>query len=122
MNYQRRDFLRLSAAIGAGLALGPLTGGLTGCSPVSKAQSSINKEFGLQLYTLRDDLPKDPKGVLTQVASMGYKQLEGYEGPQGMFWGMSHTDFKKLMDDLGMKFVTSHCNINQDFERKAAQA
>lgn len=122
MNYQRRDFLRLSAAIGAGLALGPLTGGLTGCSPVSKAQSSINNEFGLQLYTLRDDLPKDPKGVLTQVASMGYKQLEGYEGPQGMFWGMSHTDFKKLMDDLGMKFVASHCNINQDFERKAAQA
>ena len=122
MNYQRRDFLRLSALLGAGVALSPVAGSLTGCSPVAKAQSNINKEFGLQLYTLRDDLPKDPKGVLSQVASMGYKQLEGYEGPKGMFWGMSNTEFKKLMDDLGMKFVTSHCNINENFEQKAAQA
>ena len=122
MNYPRRDFLRLSATLGAGLALGSVTGGLTGCSSVGKAQSSINKEFGLQLYTLRDDLPKDPKGVLTQVASMGYKTLEGYEGPKGLFWGMSNTEFKKFLDDLGMKFVASHCNINQDFERKAAEA
>jgi sugar phosphate isomerase/epimerase len=122
MNYQRRDFLRLSALLGAGVAVGPLAGGLTGCSSVAKAQSDINNEFGLQLYTLRDDLPKDPKGVLTQVAQFGYKLLEGYEGPQGMFWGMRNTEFKKLMDDLGMKFITSHCNINQDFERKAAEA
>lgn len=120
MNFQRRDFLKLSATIGAGLALGPLTGGLTGCSPLSKV--NINNNFGLQLYTLRDELPKDPKGVLSQIASFGYKELEGYEGPKGMFWGMSNTEFKKLMDDLGMRFVASHCNINEQFERKAAEA
>lgn len=120
--YQRRDFLKFSAAIGAGLALGPLTGGLSGCSPVAKAQNTINNKFGLQLYTLREDLPKDPKGILTQVASFGYKELEGYEGPQGMFWGMSNTEFKRFVEDLGMNFVASHCNINQDFERKAAEA
>jgi sugar phosphate isomerase/epimerase len=118
--YQRRDFIKLSAAIGAGLALGPMTNGLSGCSPLSKVK--VNENFGLQLYTLRDDLPKDPKGVLTQVASFGYKELEGYEGPKGMFWGMSNTEFKKFMDDLGMRFVASHCNINADFERKAAEA
>ena len=120
MMYQRRDFIKLSATIGAGLALGPLTGGLLGCSPTAKVK--INNNFGLQLYTLREDLPKDPKGVLTQIASFGYKKLEGYEGPKGMFWGMSNTEYKKLMDDLGMRFVASHCNINQDFERKAAEA
>lgn len=122
MNYQRRDFLKLSATIGAGLALGPVTGGLAGCSPVAKAQSDINKNFGLQLYSLRDDLPKDPKGVLRQVASFGYKQLEGYEGPKGLYWGMSNTEFKSFLDGLGMTMVSSHCNINQDFERKAAEA
>ena len=120
MSYQRRDFIKLSAAIGAGLALGPLTNGLSGCSPLSKAK--VNENFGLQLYTLRDDLPKAPKGVLTQIASFGYKELEGYEGPKGIFWGMSNTEFKKLMDDLGMRYVASHCNFNQDFERKAAEA
>ena len=122
MNYQRRNFIKLSAALGAGIALGPLTTGLAGCSPVAKAKSEINNDFGLQLYTLRDVLPNDPKGVLAQVASFGYKQLEGYEGPKGMFWGMSNTEFKNYVDGLGMKFVASHCNINEDFERKAEQA
>jgi sugar phosphate isomerase/epimerase len=39
-----------------------------------------------------------------------------------MFWGMSNTDFKKYMDDLGMTIITSHCDINKDFEKKAAEA
>jgi sugar phosphate isomerase/epimerase len=39
-----------------------------------------------------------------------------------MFWGMTNTDFKKYMDDLGMEFITSHCNIEKDFEKKAAEA
>ncbi len=46
----------------------------------SKVAEHALAQFGLQLYTLRDDLPKDPKGVLKQVAGFGYKQIEGYEG------------------------------------------
>ena len=67
-------------------------------------------------------MPKDPKGVLKQVSSFGYKQIESYEGKDGMFWGMSNTDFKKYMDELGMTIVSSHCDINKDFEKKAAEA
>jgi len=80
------------------------------------------KAFGLQLWTLRDDLPKDTKGVLKQVASFGYKQIESFEGPKGMFWGMTHKEFKSYMDELGMKIVASHCEIGKDFEKKAAEA
>ncbi|MGE5519775.1 MAG: sugar phosphate isomerase/epimerase family protein [Candidatus Dadabacteria bacterium] len=120
MNYNRRDFVKLSATFGAGLALGTVANTFAGCGPLSKV--GINKNFGLQLYTLRDVLPKDPVGVLKQVASFGYKQIESYEGPSGMFWGMKNTEFRKLMDDLGMKIVSSHCDMNKDFERKAAEA
>ena len=120
MPHKRREFLKLSATLGGGLLLTSMTSRLAGCSPLSKL--NINKNFGLQLYTLRDDLPKDPKGVLQQVASMGYKQIESFEGPKGMFWGMKNTEFKQLMDDLGMKIVSSHCDINKDFDRKAAEA
>lgn len=80
------------------------------------------KEFGLQLYTLRDELPKDPKDILKQVVAMGYKQIESYEGKKGMFWGMTNIEFKKYMDDLGMQIVSSHCDINVDFEKKADEA
>jgi sugar phosphate isomerase/epimerase len=120
MNYKRRVFLQLSGSMAAALAIAPL--GRTLLSGAGTTEIGKKKKlFGLQLYSLREDLPKDPKGVLKQVASFGYKQIEGYEGPQGMFWGMSHTDFKKYMDDLGLSFIASHCTIDKDFEKKAAE-
>ena len=118
MNYKRRDFLKLGGNLAAGLAIAPMA-----CKLMTKDEAEkATAPFGLQLYTLRDDLPKDPKGVLKQVASYGYKQIEGYEGSLGLFWGMSNTDFKKYMDDLGMNFISSHCDYKKDFEKKAAEA
>lgn len=122
MSHKRRDFIKLSSALGAGLFLSPYAATLAGCSSQKAGGESGVENFGIQLYTLRDDLPKDPKGVLTQLAGFGYKQIESFEGAQGMFWGLGNTGFKKLMDDLGMTIVSSHCDINKDFERKAADA
>lgn len=131
--YKRRDFLKFGSGLFAGLAIVPLA-----CNNESKnnnpaaidSTSDMSSKnaiapltaFGLQLYSLRDDFPKDPKGVLKQVADMGYKQVEGYERDKGVFWGMSHTDFKKYMDDLGMVFISSHCDTTKDFEKKAEEA
>jgi sugar phosphate isomerase/epimerase len=123
MDIQRRKLLKLGGNLAAGLALAPLACKLMPkeTKDVADAAKGLDN-FGLQLYTLRDDMPKDPKAVLKQVASFGYKQIESYEGPQGMFWGMSNTDFKKYMDDLGMTIVASHSDIKKDFEKKAAEA
>jgi sugar phosphate isomerase/epimerase len=117
MTHTRRKFIKISGGLSAGLALSSVSG----LSLFSSCGNSAGN-YGIQLYTLRDDMPKDPKGVLKQLAGFGYKQIEGYEGPQGMFWGMSNTDFKKYMDDLGMSFIASHCDITKDFEKKAADA
>ena len=117
MNYNRRSFLKVSGNLAAALAIAPAA-----CKLMGKDAEGEIDPFGLQLYTLRDDLPNDPRGVLKQVAGFGYKQLEGYEGPQGMFWGMTPADFKKYMDDLGVAFIASHCDIKVDFEKKAADA
>jgi len=119
MDHSRRKFIKISGGVTTGFALGSLAGlsFFDGCE-----NKTGFKEFGLQLYTLRDDLPKDPKGVLKQVASFGYKQIESYEGANGMFWGMSNIEFKKYMDELGMTIIASHTDINKDFEKKAAEA
>jgi sugar phosphate isomerase/epimerase len=64
-------------------------------------------------------------GVLKQIAANGYKKIESFEGDKGIFWGMKHTEFKKVMDDLGMNIFSSHCEHTDDFksfELKAAQA
>jgi sugar phosphate isomerase/epimerase len=80
------------------------------------------KTFGLQLYTLRDDILRDPKGVLKQVANAGYKFVESYEGPKGMFWGFENTGFKNYMDELGIKIISSHCDPTKDFQKKVNEA
>ncbi len=113
MNFSRRNYLLTGAALASGSMLQSFD---------FLENNSKLKTFGVQLYTLRDDLPKDPKGVLKQLAGFGYKQVESFEGPKGFFWGMTNKEFKSYMDSLGMSIVSSHCDFRKDFERKAAEA
>ena len=127
MKNNRRKFLQMAGTLAAGSLVLPQLGCKNGAS-TSKATATVTTpqpsldQFGIQMYTLRDDFPKDPKAVLKQVAGLGFKQIEGYEGPEGLFWGMSNTDYKKYLDDIGLKMVSSHCNIKEDFESKVVQA
>ena len=115
---KRKEFLKMSGGLAlAGLASNSVFKSLTDADEFKKI-----KTFGLQLYTLRADLPADPRGVIKQVASFGYKQIEGFEGPKGMFWGMTNKEFKSYMDDLGTTFVASHCDVFKDFEKKVDDA
>ncbi len=116
MKYNRRTFLARSGAAAAGVAVTSIGG----VSLFSCHHNAPDNVFGLQLWTLRDEMPKDPKGILKQVASYGYKQIETYDGPSGIFWGMSAADFKKYMDELGMTLIGAHCDTNKDFEKKVA--
>lgn len=121
MNYDRRKFIKQTAGFGSGIALASLAGSLIPEELFAMEKNKI-KNYGLQLWSVRDDLGKDPKGTLKQVASYGYKQIESFEGAKGMFWGMSNTEFKSYMDQLGMAIISSHCDIAKDFDRKAAEA
>ncbi len=118
----RRTFIQLTGAALAGSIVLPQ---LACKSPKNFLDAEGKKgldSFGIQLYTLRDEMPLDPKGVIQQLAYFGYNQLEGYEGPQGLFWGMGHQDFKLFLDDTGIKMPAAHCNIYDDFEQKVIQA
>ncbi len=78
--------------------------------------------FGIQLYTLRDVIGEDPTYTLELLGKMGYTQIESYEGPMGMFWGMSPSEYRSFLYDNGMRALSSHADINKEFERKAAEA
>ena len=118
MNYKRREFLKLGGGLAAAFAVGPIT--------EKFFQSQMNEakldKFGMQLWTVKNALGKDPQGVLRQLSDDGYKLVESFEGNKGMFWGMSNTDFKKYMDELGMTIISSHCNTSKDFEKKTGDA
>ena len=129
MKNNRRKFLQLTGTVAAGSLILPTIGcnsstndNTTSTKDVVATPAPSIDQFGIQLYTLRDDMPKDPKGVIKKLAGFGYKQIEGYEGKQGLFWDMGHLDFKKYLDDTGIKMVSAHCNIKEDFETKVTQA
>lgn len=116
--YNRKEFLKISGTTALGLVFGSAPASFA----ANAGKKGTIKNLGIQLYTLRDDLPKDPRGILKQVASFGFKEIESYEGADGMFWGMGPQGFKKYLDSLGMKMVSSHCNFRKDFEKKAEEA
>lgn len=63
---------------------------------------------GIQLYTLRDQMAVDPAGTLAKVASIGYKVVESAGYANGKYYGLSAKEFKKLLDDNGLKTVSGH--------------
>ena len=63
---------------------------------------------GLQLYSVRDEMQKDPLGTLKQLAAMGYVYLEHANYVDRKFYGYAAPEFKKVLDDLGMKMVSGH--------------
>lgn len=64
--------------------------------------------IGVQLYSVRNEMNKDPLGTLKQLAAMGYKYVEHANYVNRKFYGYSAKDFKKLLDDLGMKMPSGH--------------
>jgi len=70
-----------------------------------RAANSI--PVGLELYSVRDELKKDPHGTVRAVAKMGYQGVEFY-APY-FAWTESQTrEMRKLLDDLGIKCFSTH--------------
>lgn len=99
----RRTFIKNAGIAAAGAMILPSFA----CTPAAA------KAVGLQLYTLRDVLPKDVKGVIEKVAKAGYKEVETYGyTAQGGFWGLDAKTFKTLLSDNGLKAPSGHFGLD----------
>jgi sugar phosphate isomerase/epimerase len=65
------------------------------------------KAIGIQLWTLRDTLPKDVKGVLAQVGKAGFSEVETFDIHWIPTFGTSVRDFKSVLDDNGLSYEQS---------------
>lgn len=99
MNTSRRSFLKNSAVLLAGTSL---------LSNVAFAAGKPSEIIGLQLYSVRDDMKKDPVGTLTQLAKIGYRHVEHANYIDRKFYGYTAKEFKKILDDLGLKMPCGH--------------
>jgi sugar phosphate isomerase/epimerase len=62
---------------------------------------------GIQLYTVREDLPKDTPGTLKQLHDIGFREVE-----TAGFGKYSVKEFRQLLDDAGLKCPSAHLNLN----------
>lgn len=111
MNTTRREFIKTSALAVAGGAL------LSSCS----FSSPVKKELmGLQLYCVRDEMKADPLTTLKELAKIGYKHVEHADYTDRKFYGWSAKEFKKVLDDLGMKMPSGHTVLRPEHWDEAA--
>jgi len=70
--------------------------------------------IGLQLYTVRDAMQKDPAATLARVAQIGYNSVEvTYSGP-GNFYGMDAKSFADLVKKNGLIMPSAHYRLGED--------
>lgn len=72
------------------------------------ANAAASTVLGVQLYSVRDDMKKDPVGTLKQLSAMGYRNVEHANYVDRKFYGFTAKEFRKLLDDLGMKMPSGH--------------
>ncbi len=73
--------------------------------------------IGLQLYTVRDAMQKDPAATLAKVAQIGYNSVEGatYTGTE-MFYGMDAKIFADLLKKNKLIMPSSHYRLGEEQE------
>jgi sugar phosphate isomerase/epimerase len=110
----RRDFLRISAAGAMGAFAISKDAWNTNEMPATGSAAVDPKSFGigLQLYTIRDSMKKDAPGSLKKVSDIGYKYIEPADYINHKFYGYEPTEFKKLVNDLGMEILSSHSSVD----------
>lgn len=106
----RRDFLKQASLLMAGGIMG---GSILSSCGVSKSISTTSytpkKHIGLQLYSLREDINDlGIRKVLEIVAGMGYVNLETAGYSDDKIYNIAPSEFKKMVDDLGMKVTSAH--------------
>jgi sugar phosphate isomerase/epimerase len=71
------------------------------------ARAAKSIPLGLELYSVREELKKDPEATVRAVAQMGYQGVEFY-APY-FEWSESQTkQMRKLLDDLGIRCFSTH--------------
>jgi sugar phosphate isomerase/epimerase len=87
----RRSFLAISAVMPWALS--------------ARASNAI--PVGLELYSVRTELKKDPEDTVRAIAEMGYQGVEFY-APYFEWTEIQTKQMRKLLDELGIRCLSTH--------------
>ena len=99
--WSRRDFL---GSLAAGLAV-PAAARMPAQDEI---KTGLNGPVGLQLWSLREYLPKDLRGTLAKVRAMGFREVEG-----AGLWNHSATELRAALDAAGLRCQSAHMSFER---------
>mgnify|MGYP003346236864 CR=1 FL=1 len=101
MNTTRREFL----ATVAGAAASATT---LAAQAVREIKSPFNGPIGLQMWSLRESLPKDLAGTLAKIRAMGFRDVEG-----AGLWGTTVEKMRAALDAAGLRCTSAHMQLDR---------
>jgi sugar phosphate isomerase/epimerase len=79
---------------------------------MNKRKAVIMLKVGLILYSVRDEMAKDPLGTVETVASLGYKNIEvcnhSADTDSGCGFGVDAHELRAAFDKYGSKVISAH--------------
>lgn len=98
MTSSRRSFLKASGMVAA-----------AACFESDRTLSApLRMPIGLQLYSVRNQLPKDFDGTLHQLSAAGYKEVEA-----AGYFDKTAADFGNALQKAGLKCISTHHQLVQ---------
>ena len=101
--WSRRHFL---STIAAGVAL---PAGLRASVPFQdEIKTALNGPVGLQMWSLREYLPKDLPGTLAKIRAMGFRDVEG-----AGLWKHTAAELRSALDSAGLRCQSAHMQFGR---------
>lgn len=85
--------------------------------PLSVLPLDSRFKMGLQLFTIRDAMAKDPIESIKYARSLGYEdgEIYGYDGENDTYYGIKSKEFKKNLIDLDFTISSGHYDFSSRF-------
>jgi sugar phosphate isomerase/epimerase len=94
----RREFIKAASVASAAAVCG---------TAIPSFAQTLHVPLGLQLYSVRDELPKDYAGTLKQLGALGYKEVES-----AGYYNHSAAEVKQAMSAAGLHLVSAHYSMD----------
>lgn len=109
----RRDFIAGGTALAASSALA--SGDLF--AQAARGGACVGPPAGVQLFTIREALGRDPNAALLSLHEIGIVEAElfGLNGPESAtLFGLPAAELKRMFDESGIRVPISHIGGNLD--------
>ena len=99
-SYTRRHFLRQATVSGVATILA--------CRPAGRLRATpLGGPVGIQLYAVKEELQADPATTLRTIREIGFGEVE-----TAGFGALSGQQFRKLLEDAGLKCPSAHLQFD----------